>query len=321
MRVPRGYRRNDLSPTKGIDTVLLPSVRIQPRTVEMISARLRALTQLEYFFQVYRIQHVEMISARLRALTHLFSILFGVVVISSDVPSRCRVLKRLVFRFGTRVFFCSIFDCSDYAEQVCWRFCYPTSKGVRPMRVWGLSQWYDGVIVTNQLDMRIGNCYAISLSSDVGDVTVPTSRSLTKEHEKTVISEINIHVKSQEVALKILEFKKQKRGVEKNIRKLEKNWRIYSIAQMWTSSRLTWVFWYDARRKVAMNGWLRYRIYGPAARLRSRFLREKNVWFWGLKNNLEEKTQDKTLVFILGKGRNFGYNNKWFVVDFSTSCA
>ena len=102
--------------------------------------------------------------------------------------------------------------------------------------------------------MRIGNCYAISLSSDVGDVTVPTSRSLTKEHEKTVISEINIHVKSQEVALKILEFKKQKRGVEKNIRKLEKNWRIYSIAQMWTSSRLTWVFWYDARRKVAMNG-------------------------------------------------------------------
>lgn len=70
--------------------------------------------------------------------------------------------------------------------------------------------------------MRIGNCYAISLSSDVGDVTVPTSRSLTKEHEKTVISEINIHVKSQEVALKILEFKKQKRGVEKNIRKLEK---------------------------------------------------------------------------------------------------
>ena len=66
---------------------------------------------------------------------------------------------------------------------------------------------------------RTKNCYpspvlhAISLSSDVGDVTVPTSRSLTKEHEKTVISEINIHVKSQEVALKILEFKKQKRGV------------------------------------------------------------------------------------------------------------
>ena len=102
--------------------------------------------------------------------------------------------------------------------------------------------------------MRIGNCYAISLSSDVGDVTVPTSRSLTKEHEKTVISEINIHVKSQEVALKILEFKKQKRGVEKNIRKLEKNWRIYSIAQMWMNLKLTWAFWCVVRRKVAMSG-------------------------------------------------------------------
>ena len=75
---------------------------------------------------------------------------------------------------------------------------------------------------------RTKNCYpspvlhAISLSPDVGDVTIPTSRSLTKEREQTVISEINIHVKSQELALKILEFKKQKRGVEKNIRKLEK---------------------------------------------------------------------------------------------------
>ena len=53
-------------------------------------------------------------------------------------------------------------------------------------------------------------------------MTIPTSRSLTKEREQSVISEINIHVKSQELALKILEFKKQKRGVEKNIRKLEK---------------------------------------------------------------------------------------------------
>ena len=75
---------------------------------------------------------------------------------------------------------------------------------------------------------RTKNCYpspvlhAIALSSDVGEVTVPTSRSLTKEHEKTVIREINIHVKSQELAQKILEFKKQKRGVEKNIKKLEK---------------------------------------------------------------------------------------------------
>lgn len=49
---------------------------------------------------------------------------------------------------------------------------------------------------------RIKNCYpspvlhAISQSSDVGDVTLPTSRSITKEKEKTVIGEINNHVKS-----------------------------------------------------------------------------------------------------------------------------
>lgn len=61
--------------------------------------------------------------------------------------------------------------------------------------------------------------HAISLSSDVGDVTLPTSRSITKE--KTVIGEINIHVKSQEIASKILDYKKQKRGLDKNIRKLE----------------------------------------------------------------------------------------------------
>ena len=74
---------------------------------------------------------------------------------------------------------------------------------------------------------RTKNCYpspvlhAISLSSDVGDVTLPTSRSITKEKEKTVIGEINIHVKSQEIASKILDYKKQKRGLDKNIRKLE----------------------------------------------------------------------------------------------------
>ncbi len=75
---------------------------------------------------------------------------------------------------------------------------------------------------------RTKNCYpspvihAIALSSDVGNVTLPTSRSITKEKEKTVIGEINIHVKSQEIASKILEFKKQKRGLDKNIKKLEK---------------------------------------------------------------------------------------------------
>ena len=72
------------------------------------------------------------------------------------------------------------------------------------------------------------NCYpspvlhAIALSSDVGEVTIPTSRSMTKENEKKVLGEINIHAKSQELASKILEMRKQKRGLDKNIAKLER---------------------------------------------------------------------------------------------------
>ncbi len=76
---------------------------------------------------------------------------------------------------------------------------------------------------------RSKNCYpspilhAISLSNDVQeDITLPTSRTLTKENEQKVISEINIHKKAQELAARILEMKKQKRGLDNAITKIEK---------------------------------------------------------------------------------------------------
>lgn len=76
---------------------------------------------------------------------------------------------------------------------------------------------------------RSKNCYpspvlhAIALSPDLqGDITLPTSRTLTKEKESKVMAEMNVHSKVQELASKILEFKKQKRSIDKSISKLEK---------------------------------------------------------------------------------------------------
>ena len=76
---------------------------------------------------------------------------------------------------------------------------------------------------------RSRNCYpspvlhAIALSPDMqGDVTLPSSRTLTKDSETKVKAERNVHSKAQELASKILEFKKQKRSIDKSIHKLEK---------------------------------------------------------------------------------------------------
>lgn len=75
---------------------------------------------------------------------------------------------------------------------------------------------------------RTKNCYpspvlhAIKTSNDVsGDITIPTSRTLTKAGEEKVVEEINIHKKVQDLAVRIVEMKKQKRGVEKAILKVE----------------------------------------------------------------------------------------------------
>lgn len=76
---------------------------------------------------------------------------------------------------------------------------------------------------------RTKNCYPSPVlhalkSTDAGDgqITIPSSRSLSKEKEKTVYQEINVYRKVQELAEKILGMKRQKRSIDKNITKLER---------------------------------------------------------------------------------------------------
>ncbi len=76
---------------------------------------------------------------------------------------------------------------------------------------------------------RNKNCYpspvlhAISLSDDLqSDITLPASRTLTKEKESKVKAEMNIYSKAQEIVAKILELKKQRRGIDKTISRHEK---------------------------------------------------------------------------------------------------
>ena len=64
--------------------------------------------------------------------------------------------------------------------------------------------------------------HAVSLSNDLQpDVTLPTNRSIPKENEQSVVDEINIHKKAQQLATKILEMKKQKRSLDRNIARIE----------------------------------------------------------------------------------------------------
>ena len=75
---------------------------------------------------------------------------------------------------------------------------------------------------------RAKNCYpspvlhAIStVDYKKGDVTLPASRYVPKTKEKEITDEINIHAKALELAKKMQEMKKQRRGLETSIRKLE----------------------------------------------------------------------------------------------------
>ena len=72
------------------------------------------------------------------------------------------------------------------------------------------------------------NCYpspvlhAIKAGEESGgEITVPTSRTLTKEKESQVFDELNINRRVQDITGRILEMKKQKRGIDKNIVRLE----------------------------------------------------------------------------------------------------
>lgn len=76
---------------------------------------------------------------------------------------------------------------------------------------------------------RTKNCYpspvlhALSLSKDMQEgITIPTSRTLSAEKEKKVIEELNVHRKAQELAVRILELRKQQRALEKSVRKVER---------------------------------------------------------------------------------------------------
>lgn len=76
---------------------------------------------------------------------------------------------------------------------------------------------------------RTKNCYpspvlhAIKATGGEPDgITVPISRTLTKEREKQVYDEINIHKKVQDMSSRIVELKKQKRGIDKSIEKMER---------------------------------------------------------------------------------------------------
>lgn len=57
----------------------------------------------------------------------------------------------------------------------------------------------------------------------ISDITVPIRRRLSSTNEKRVVEELNVHKRVQDLSMRILELKKQKRGVDKAIEKLEKD--------------------------------------------------------------------------------------------------
>ena len=75
---------------------------------------------------------------------------------------------------------------------------------------------------------RTKNCYpspvlhAIKNSGeDQSDITVPMSRTVTRGKEEKVYEEINIHKQTEKLAQRIVDLKKQKRGLDKSIYKTE----------------------------------------------------------------------------------------------------
>ena len=56
---------------------------------------------------------------------------------------------------------------------------------------------------------------------DQSEITVPTSRTISKAKEEKVYEELNIHKQTEKLAQRIVELKKQKRGLDKSIRKVE----------------------------------------------------------------------------------------------------
>ena len=53
-------------------------------------------------------------------------------------------------------------------------------------------------------------------------ITIPTSRTIPQARKDKVYEELNVHNRIQELADKLLELKKQKKGIEKSVVKAEK---------------------------------------------------------------------------------------------------
>ena len=76
---------------------------------------------------------------------------------------------------------------------------------------------------------RTKNCYpspvihALKNSTETdAEITIPVSRTVSKEKQRDIYQEMNIPVRVQELAGKIVELKKQKKGIEKALEKTEK---------------------------------------------------------------------------------------------------
>lgn len=76
---------------------------------------------------------------------------------------------------------------------------------------------------------RTKNCYPSPVIhalkngvEDNRDITLPTSRTVSASKKESVYEELNIHTKVQSLAEKIVELKKQKRGIDKSVKKVEK---------------------------------------------------------------------------------------------------
>ena len=80
------------------------------------------------------------------------------------------------------------------------------------------------------------------------DVTIPTSHSVSKEKEKDVVEELNIHIKVQELASRMIDMKKQKRRIDKFIQKTEsKLVEIYAQAVS-TAWKWKWDFYPEEKK-------------------------------------------------------------------------
>ena len=75
---------------------------------------------------------------------------------------------------------------------------------------------------------RTKNCYpspvlhALKKAEESGDITMPLSRSLPANKQDILKEEINAGAKAQSIAEKMMELRKQRRNIDKTIKKYEK---------------------------------------------------------------------------------------------------